>query len=170
MVLKVREVRSAREAAWAAQMAWDNWGEDFQRLTPHKTKAQLTAFYEAMVAAGGGGSGGSRGWPACYVAVEGDEPVACAVVDVEDMGVRPDLSPWLANVCVAPGVRGRGYGSALVRAVASSYPLLHLWAIGGGLDRFYGRLGFEPIGRSPLEGHEEAVTVMRRRGFSRHGL
>ena len=56
----------------------------------------------------------------------------------------------LAPVAVAPGLQGRGIGSALVRrASPSPAPLLPVFVIGA--PAFYGRFGFERRGRARRE-------------------
>lgn len=47
------------------------------------------------------------------------KPVATSTVVSCDLPARNDLYPWLAAVFVDPACRGRGYGSALVRAACN---------------------------------------------------
>ncbi len=104
-----------------------------------------------------------------------------AVVDGEDVGLvrgarddsRPDTA-WLISMWVAPEVRGRGVGEALVDAVVE-------WARAGGARRLlldvgdhnrpaialYARMGFEPNGttgslpapRSHIREHQRELRL-----------
>jgi len=53
--------------------------------------------------------------PTTYVALEADELLGSVTLVEHDMLTRPELSPWVAGVYVAPAHRHRGIGSALVR-------------------------------------------------------
>ncbi|WP_328303149.1 GNAT family N-acetyltransferase [Streptomyces sp. NBC_00435] len=70
----------------------------------------------------------------------------------------PLIAHWgtLRHVQTRPGVRGRGIGAGLVRRAREvardemGLEQLHLAARGGvGLEEFYGRLGWQEIGRWP---------------------
>ena len=52
-------------------------------------------------------------------------------IRLDDLFVRPDLYPWLANVYLPPEVRGRGYGRNLLESVADTVRQLH------GFDALY---------------------------------
>ena len=85
-----------------------------------------------------------------------------ASIDPYDMITRPDLSPWLAAVYVAPEFRHNGIGSKLVRAVMQEAVVL-------GLDRiylftpnkinFYNRLGWQFFEHAVYRGEE--VVIMQ---------
>lgn len=108
-------------------------------------------------------------------------PTFAAVVDGEDVGivrgVRDDArtdAAWLISMWVAPEVRGRGVGEALVAAVVE-------WARAGGARRLlldvgdhnrpaialYARMGFEPNGttgalpapRSHIREHQRELRL-----------
>ncbi len=114
-------------------------------------------------------AGAAADLPRTWVAVAGDQPVGCARLVAADHADRPDLSPWLASVFVAPAWRRRGIASALVRTVqaaarAGGYPALYLYT--PDQARLYARLGFTTIGAviSPDDGRACDLmvwTIMR---------
>jgi GNAT superfamily N-acetyltransferase len=55
--------------------------------------------------------------PITFVALENGELLASAMLLLNDMDTRPELSPWLAGVFTAPGYRGRGIATQLSRHV-----------------------------------------------------
>src|SRR5712691_7502498 len=83
------------------------------------------------------------------------------------MATRPELSPWLSGVFVAPEHRRRGIGAALVERVvqearALGIPLLYLYTPGSG--SLYLRLGWSVMEHTfyrELWGDQE-VTIMER--------
>src|SRR5512134_1292985 len=54
--------------------------------------------------------------PASLLAFWGTQPAGTVNLIFHDLSDRPDLSPWLAALYVLPEHRGKGIGSALVRA------------------------------------------------------
>ena len=52
-----------------------------------------------------------------FVLLDQGRPVGTASLAHTDLAARPDLTPWLAEVLVEPGSRGRGDATALVRRV-----------------------------------------------------
>lgn len=52
-----------------------------------------------------------------FVALEGEQPIATASFDLEDLPARPKLSPWLASVYTLPEYRGRGIAELLLAEV-----------------------------------------------------
>lgn len=135
---------------------WEEWGDDYAELTEHKTRGDLLRFYEKVC------RGAGDAIPVAYVSFDDDEYVASLLVDVEDMGARPDLSPWLANVYTAPEHRNRGRASELIRHAVELHPTLHLWTFGDGLADFYERFGFGRIGVLEKHGKYRDAIVMKR--------
>jgi GNAT superfamily N-acetyltransferase len=82
--------------------------EEFWRSHGH-TLEQTAEAVAATVAA--------RDLPQTYVLLLDDWPVGTATLAARDLEERPDLTPWLAGVFVAPDWRGRGYAALLVSAV-----------------------------------------------------
>ncbi len=136
--------------ATVAPWIWTEWE---QRLGI--TLAQTTASMAARTAA--------IGPEQCFVLLDGAVPVATASLYRDDLDERPDLTPWLAAVFVAPPFRGRGHSLRVIDAVvaacrAAAIPTLFLHTeFAAGL---YAKLGWQVIGPADDAGH--AVTVMRR--------
>jgi ribosomal protein S18 acetylase RimI-like enzyme len=82
--------------------------------------------------------------------LERSQRVAVAVLEGELVGFARALTDGLSNgylsmVLVAPGLRGRGIGSALVRHVTGDDPAI-TWVLRAGREgaaAFFERLGFE---------------------------
>ncbi|MDO9498568.1 GNAT family N-acetyltransferase [Falsiroseomonas sp.] len=101
------------------------------------------------------------GLPCALVAERDGVALGTATLDAEDLPSRPDLSPWLASVLVAPEFRRQGVATALVaevrrRAAALAYP--RLWLFTGGQAAFYASLGWAPEGEDRYRG--QPVTLM----------
>lgn len=80
-----------------------------------------------------------------------------------DLETRPDLTPWLGGLYVAPAFRRRGHAAELVRCVedfarAASVSVLWLYTLHA--EGLYSRLGWHHAGVEQEEGHD--VTLMRR--------
>lgn len=101
------------------------------------------------------------GVPVTFVAVEGGTLLGSASLVDADLEARPELTPWLASVYVAPEHRGRGVASALVRRVVeeardSAIGRLYLWTTDQ--ERLYARLGWSPLERMRFAG--EDIVIM----------
>jgi GNAT superfamily N-acetyltransferase len=93
--------------------------------------------------------------PFALVAHEGETFFGTASVIASDCEQRPEYTPWVAAVWVEPEHRGKGIGSALVRAAAGQahalgFDPVHLCALPP-MHGFYERLGFRLL--------EEGVTA-----------
>ncbi len=107
----------------------------------------------------------AEGPTACFVAFEGGEPAGTASLVRQDLESRPDLSPWLAGVFVAPGFRGRGLATRLVRHVeahAAAAGIPALWLYTAAADGLYARLGWQGAGQAVDPGSGKPVRLMRR--------
>ena len=103
------------------------------------------------------------GVPVTFVAVEGETLLGSASLVVDDLETRPELTPWLASVFVAPEHRGRGVASALVRRVveearSSGIDRLYLWTTDQ--ERLYARLGWAPVERTRFQGEDIVVMAI----------
>jgi predicted N-acetyltransferase YhbS len=90
--------------------------------------------------------------PLSLLALVDGQPVGTVNLIACDSQRRPDLTPWLAALVVLPEHRGRGVGSALVRALAAHAGRLGFREVYLGTDirAFYLRLGAE--GFQEIEG------------------
>ncbi|AWN47046.1 GNAT family N-acetyltransferase [Methylobacterium terrae] len=101
--------------------------------------------------------------PRTCVLLSDDEPVGMASLSAHDLEPRPDLTPWLAGVFVAPRARGRGYAARLVAAVegqAASLAVPTLWLYTRSAEGLYARLGWRNVER--FRYREKAYALMRR--------
>ena len=103
------------------------------------------------------------GIPVTFVAVDGAMLLGSASLVDDDLETRPELTPWLASVYVAPEHRGRGVASALVRRVveearASAVSRLYLWTTDQ--ERLYARLGWVPVERMRFQGEDILVMAI----------
>lgn len=99
----------------------------------------------------------------CFVVLEDGVPAGAATLEAEDLDARPDLTPWLANVFVAPSHRGRGHAVRLVRrieAAARESGVARLYLHTAAATGLYAGLGWSAIGGATHHGHE--VTIMAR--------
>ena len=99
--------------------------------------------------------------PLTLVALLDRQPAGTASIYVHDLDIRPDLSPWLAAVYVAPLYRNQGIGTKLVKAVESAAQKLqigrlHLFT--PDQEPFYTRLGWSVLER--VEYWNQTVVVM----------
>jgi len=103
--------------------------------------------------------------PTTFVALVGDQLLGSASLEEHDMTTRPELSPWLSGVFVAPEHRRCGVGAALVeRAVQEARTLgaqrIYLYTPGSG--SLYLRLGWSVVEHTfyrELLGNQE-ITIM----------
>lgn len=81
--------------------------------------------------------------PLSLIAVEHGRLLGTINLIENDDAKRPHLRPWLAAMVVSPAERGRGIGSALVRALLAEARRLGLPRLYFGTDGpgFYSRLG-----------------------------
>lgn len=102
--------------------------------------------------------------PTTVVAHAGGVLLGSASLVESDMDTRPDLTPWLASVFVAPEHRRRGIGSVLVERVvdearALGFVTLHLFTMDQ--EPLYAGLGWSVLERGCYRDHD--VVVMHRR-------
>jgi predicted N-acetyltransferase YhbS len=87
--------------------------------------------------------------PVSFVAEVDARPAGHAMLDVDDLKARPDLTPWIVSVLVAPEFRGRGVGRALayhVVAAARARGYTTLWAHTSTALDYWKRFGFVEVG------------------------
>lgn len=108
---------------------------------------------------------GRGGIPTVVVALNDDGELAGGAMLVEnDMETRPDLTPWLAGVYVAPARRGHGHASALVariEAEAAAAGVERLYLYTPNAMSLYARLGWAEDERCQYRGEEVAIMSKR---------
>lgn len=136
--MEIRKIHK-EETALLEQIArwmYDWWGQD-----AHRTEEEIRQFtvYSAQ----------SDLLPQTYGLFAEGELVGVYQFRLDDLFVRPDIYPWLANVYVAPEHRGKGYGRVLnesVRQMAQenlSCKTIYLYTHHVGL---YEKYGWEYVG------------------------
>jgi len=100
--------------------------------------------------------------PSVLVAVLKGELLGSANLVASDLPPRPELTPWLAQLFVAPTRRRAGVGAALAcaileRARQCGHPRVYLYT-SGTLPQYYSRLGWRVVER--LASLERERTVM----------
>lgn len=98
-----------------------------------------------------------------WLALLDGQPVASVSLLADDLDVRPELSPWLASLYVAPAWRRRGLGSrmidrALDAAARLGWPRVYLFT--ADQVEYYRARGWQDLGREDC--HGESVTLMMR--------
>jgi len=107
--------------------------------------------------------------PSVMVACDGETLLGSAMLIANDMDTRPQWSPWLAGVVVAPERRRHGIGASLVERIITEarmlgFPTLYLYTLS--TEQYYTRLGWHFVEHATYLGAE--VTVM---AFdTKHGL
>ena len=101
--------------------------------------------------------------PRTFVLLADHEPIGTASLVDHDLDERPDLTPWLAGVFVAPQARGQGHAAQLITAVESAaseaaYPIL--WLYTRTAERVYERAGWERV--ETVQHKDNPYTLMRR--------
>ena len=111
---------------WQQLSQWDSIDQCVRRLRAHIGHATI---------------------PTTFIAVADGTLLGSASLIENDMEIRPDLSPWLSDVYVAPAFRRRGIGSVLVRRVVQEatrlgVSTLYLFTTSQENEHFYTELGW----------------------------
>ena len=104
---------------------------------------------------------GRRELPITFVASSGSELLGSAMLIHHEMDTRPDYTPWLAGVFVAPAHRRRGIGRALTgyvicEAAARGFPTVYLFTPSA--QHFFSRLGWSIVEHTRYR--DTDVTIM----------
>jgi GNAT superfamily N-acetyltransferase len=105
----------------------------------------------------------SVGLEQCFILLAAGVAAGTASLTRHGLESRPDLTPWLTNVFVAPAFRGRGYARRLVAAAetaAHRAAIPTLWLYTRAAEPLYGELGWYQAGTDMYDG--DPVTLMRR--------
>ena len=103
------------------------------------------------------------GPPQCFVLLADGAPAGTAGLIASDCDERPDLTPWLAAMFVAPAHRGRGHALTLVRTVedaARAAGVSTLWLYTRTAQGLYDRAGWERVEEFAAAG--QPAMLMRR--------
>lgn len=141
----------ARAIATVAEWTYATWGHLSPEINRHSWLAETRA------------NAGKGGVPSVFAAYLNGDAVGTASLVVQDMTVRPALTPWLASVYVCSDARGRGIASALVRRVeqeARDAGLTRFYLYTPDQQRLYRRLGWQA--QEDLNYRAEDVTIMTR--------
>ena len=148
-----------------------------RRLEPDTPEAELAARwrYEAFFADGSDTFENSRAALLGFLKQQGYEIALLAECDGKPAGLclfvrdeadpnpRPDLTPWLAALYVAPEFRKRGIGAALIKAIedhARNVGTKTLYLYTSEAETFYAGLGWSVRDRFTQNG--EANVLMAR--------
>lgn len=137
-------------APLVARWIWEGFWQEQGAM-----KAEADAFVSSAATA--------TGMPQAFVLLLGGTPAGTASLVADDLGARPDLTPWLASVWVEPWARGQGHAGALVRAVedaAREAGVGTLWLYTRRAERTYQRAGWVTLERFTHLGSPAAL--MRR--------
>jgi GNAT superfamily N-acetyltransferase len=103
------------------------------------------------------------GFQQTFVLLINNRPAGTASLVAHDLQERPELTPWLAAVFVAPQFRGNGYAAHLIEAVeqaARAEAVKILWLFTNTAERVYSRAGWRTAEIFQLNGRPTAL--MRR--------
>jgi GNAT superfamily N-acetyltransferase len=135
---KLRIVSTAERPDLAPVVASWLWAE-FRRRRGSSLEETLAAVETSIVAAR---------MPRTFVLLVDGEPVGTASLTEHDLEERPDLTPWLAGVFVAPAARGLGFAAALIAAVEAEclgLSIGRLWLYTRTAERIYQRAGWRTV-------------------------
>lgn len=100
--------------------------------------------------------------PSTFVCKYDGQLAGSAAIVESDIDSRPELTPWLASVFVAPAFRRRGLGSELVKHAmrqAALAGIRSLYLFTPDRAAFYQKLGWQTVSKEDYRGC--AVTVMQ---------
>ncbi|HUC18234.1 MAG TPA: GNAT family N-acetyltransferase [Acetobacteraceae bacterium] len=132
-----------------------------QWLRDHHAPHEPLARYAAQLARRTSPLGSER----CFVLLAGGVPAGTASLTSRGLESRPELTPWLTNVFVAPSFRGHGFARRLVVAVetaAHRAAIPVLWLYTRSSEPLYDSLGWH---RAGAETHDGAPVTLMRRDF-----
>lgn len=141
-----------------AQVIWDNWGS-YYRNYGHIPTVEAYSKHLSLE------FGARDRLDVCLVAKLGGEFAGTVSLCTDDVPVQNPYygtKPWITCLFVSRRFRGRGVGSALLRAATKrlqQWGYRHAWLITQHKQRMYGTMGFRCI--ETLEAYGHPYTVMR---------
>ncbi|MBB3770166.1 GNAT superfamily N-acetyltransferase [Angulomicrobium tetraedrale] len=103
------------------------------------------------------------GLPRTFVLLEDRQPLGMVTLAQDDLDIRPNLNPWLADLYVAEPFRGRGHGLRLVQgleAEARETGIARLWLFTTNAAMLYAKAGW--IAVETVAWRCGAITIMKR--------
>lgn len=100
--------------------------------------------------------------PTSFIASDEEELLGSASLVAHDLDIRPQLTPWLASVYVAPFARQQGIGRMLVERVmreARDIGVGQLFLFTLDREPFYAKLGWQLVERAVYR--EREIAIMR---------
>jgi GNAT superfamily N-acetyltransferase len=147
------EYLSEHEEFMPIVAAWliDEWGF----LDPGYTVADAVTDFKTRFKPGG--------IPCTVIALMDGEITGTASLITDDMPERPDLTPWLASVYVAPEFRKKGIAGKMIERIindAAALGVSRLYLYTFGETSFYSKRGWSIMSEGVY--HERPVTIMYR--------
>lgn len=135
-----------------AKWTFETWGHYNPTLSVEKAKIKIQSHLN------------DSKLPLTYVALIDNKPVGMCSLREND-GIRPDLTPWLGSLFVAPFYRNQGIGEQLIEVIVKKsrdlgFLKLYLLAFDKTLPDWYMKLGWKQIGMDDVNGF--AVNVMEK--------
>jgi predicted N-acetyltransferase YhbS len=98
--------------------------------------------------------------PITFIATAGPELLGSAMLIHHEMDTRPQLTPWLAGVFVAPAHRRRGIGRALAEHViteAAALGFATVYLFTPSAEHFFSRLGWSIVEHTTYRDTDVAI-------------
>ncbi|MGO9585920.1 MAG: GNAT family N-acetyltransferase [Limisphaerales bacterium] len=101
--------------------------------------------------------------PLALVAIYHDTVIGTGSLKLQDLDVRPQLTPWVGGIFVVKEYRGQGVATALIHRLIKearrlSVKRLYLWT--SSAEVLYAKLGWMSLERFDYCGHK--ISVMKR--------
>ncbi|NEW92038.1 GNAT family N-acetyltransferase [Rhodopseudomonas sp. BR0M22] len=135
-----------------AALQFAHWGA----LTGHDTELDYENFLKKAAR--------STRLPSVLVARRGPIYMGSVNLLASEMTIRPELSPWMAQLFVVESARGHGIGIRLIRALTTravelGFRRVHLFT-SGTLPTYYAALGWKPIEEVEYLGRMRTVMAI----------
>lgn len=109
------------------------------------------------------GAHAPRPLPRTFVLLKAQEPLGMVTLAENDLDIRPQFNPWLADLYVAEPVRGCGHGLRLLRGLemrARDMGLSRLWLFTSDATGLYAKAGWTPV--EEVRRDDTTLTIMSR--------
>lgn len=101
--------------------------------------------------------------PRTFILLVDDVPAGTVSLAEHDLDERPDLTPWLAGLYVAPDQRGHGLAGMLIKMVEQECRIRGIptvWLYTNTAERLYERAGWRTV--ELIDHHATLFSLMRR--------